>query len=1096
MGSNEIKKPICKTAFILLIILLGIKLCKAQTTLLVGSGETYTTISGAYAACTNGATNYIIEIRSTYTNTEAKPITLGANTALSVTIRPQAGVGAFTLGLVAGTETSIFNFTGGDNITIDGRAGGAGSSILTIENTQTAASKYAIQFSGGSTGNTIKYCTIKGSNSNATASATSSGVIMFGSGTNSTNTIDYCTIKQSGSNYPAVCVNSYDATNNNQISITNCNLVNFKYYGIWANGANNDNWTITGNSFYADYAQSGWANVVYMLHIADGTGYTITGNYFGGRAALCGGLAYTLSTSSSLIAIYVANCDAGSITISGNYIQNIALTSTFAGNQWAPFYIAAGAANFTIGSAGAGNDNTIGATSGTANIVCTDNAANSASAVQYFIGSILSTGTSTIEYNTVGAVTFNGSNVNVGKKIYGMYLDKGTLTFSNNTFGNTTSNNIILSPNAGAITYIIYVLGTSLGTTTTNSNIFRNIQNNAAAGAFNIVSALNQLTCNGNTFSGISSASSAKAYQSMIYFLGTEAVIITNNVVKALTFTHSNSEVAVVYINNVSATVDFSFNTIGESGTANDISLAGSDIHRGVLFSDCGDITCNSNTFQNFNGTSTGTGSRMICVHTGSPCDGTNTFTGNYIDNLTCAGAGTYALYSNYYLICGMYLSGNGTNLFSRNTITDLAATTTSAVTDLWVIGMQFLSASGTVTVEKNRITGLTHKGTIGGGAARIVGVRSTADGSSNYYNNVIILDNGANTNDMTINGFYIATTLTGTHNFYHNTVKIAGTTSGTAARAAWYSSSTTGTHVLRNNIFQNLSTGGSGLQYAIQKSAAGTTWTETNNYLEASTIGNWEGATKTTFANWQGVSGTNDKSSTITIASTGVVPAATSSDVQNTGFDMDAIVPTDIDGNARHATTPYMGAYEALVALPIKLLNFTAKAVAKLVEIRWTTVTEINNDYFTVERSADGIKFKSIAVKKGAGNSSSRLNYMDTDIRPLKGVSYYRLKQTDFDGKFSYSHIVAVKFSELNELKVSPNPTEHDVNLSFFSPGSNHYTFKIFDDKGSLVKSESYITAEGMNTLTVDLSRLNRGLYFIFLSSTEGLLKARIVKE
>ena len=108
-----------KSGFIILLILSITGRYKAQTTLLIGSGETYTTISGAYAACTNGAINYIIEIRSTYTNTEAKPITLGANTALSITIRPQAGVSAFTLGVVSGTETAIFSFTGGDNITID-----------------------------------------------------------------------------------------------------------------------------------------------------------------------------------------------------------------------------------------------------------------------------------------------------------------------------------------------------------------------------------------------------------------------------------------------------------------------------------------------------------------------------------------------------------------------------------------------------------------------------------------------------------------------------------------------------------------------------------------------------------------------------------------------------------------------------------------------------------------------------------------------------------------------------------------------------------------------------------------------------------------
>ena len=1069
---------------------------KAQTIIPVGSAETYKTIATAYAACTNAATNYIIELRATYTNTESKPITLGANTALSVTIRPQSGVGSLTLGLVSGTETSIFSFTGGDNVTIDGRAGGSGASVLTIENTQTAASKYVLQFSGASTGNTIKYCTIKGSNSGSTVNSTAAGIVMFGSGANANNTIDNCTLQQSGSNYPAVCINSYDATNNNQITVSSCNLVNFTCYGIWANGTMNDNWTINGNSFYSDRVQSGWTNAVYMIHIAGGTGYSITGNYFGGRAPACGGSAYTLSTSSSLVPVYVADCDAGSISITNNVIRNIALTSTFAGNQWAPFYIAGGDANFTIGTVGAGN--MIGSATGTGSIVCTDNAAATSAALQHITGAILSTGTSTIQYNSIGAVTFNGSNTSTSKKIYGIYLDKGTLTFSNNILGNSTAANISLSPNSGAVTYITYAMGTSLGTTTVSNNVFRNIQNNAAAGDFSVLYALNQLTCSSNTFSEISSASSFNPDQTIISFRVAEAVVITSNVFKAITFSNSNSQADIVYVDNVSASVNFSNNTIGEAGVVNDITFSGNEINRGVYFDDCGDIICSSNIIQNMYCNSTGTAARIIAFYTDSNSDGTNTYTSNTVFNLTCDGTGTYAINSNYYLISGFYLSGDGTNTFSRNVISNLAGTTTSATADLWVIGMIFPTPSGTITVEKNKISGLTHKGTIGTAAVKIVGIRTTADGNTNYYNNVIILDNGSNTNYMPIDGFFVVPSAgTGTHNFYHNTVKIAGTTSGTAIRTAWYTSATTGTYNLKNNIFQNTATGGSGAKYGIQKTTAGVTWTEANNYLQAGTIGNWHGTNKTTLTDWQGVSGTNNRTGSIVLAPSGVVPGATTSDVKNTGSDQDAIVATDIDGTARHATTPYMGAYEGVTALPVELLNFTAVASAKHVELKWITASELNNDYFTIERSADAKEFEPVLVQKGSGSSKALLHYTDSDAEPLNGLSYYRLKQTDFDGKYTYSSIVAVQFSNEQQLTVYPNPAEHGVTIRFFSPLENKCAWSLYDATGKLVRSATDILVfQDMNTLYIDLSNLDKGVYFISLSGQSLLFKNKILKN
>lgn len=101
---------------------------------------------------------------------------------------------------------------------------------------------------------------------------------------------------------------------------------------------------------------------------------------------------------------------------------------------------------------------------------------------------------------------------------------------------------------------------------------------------------------------------------------------------------------------------------------------------------------------------------------------------------------------------------------------------------------------------------------------------------------------------------------------------------------------------------------------------------------------------------------------------------------------------------------------------LPITLVSFTGSLVNEnSAQLNWVTASELNNDYFTVERSADAIDFTSLAVVQGAGNSNQTINYSTLDKSPLSGLSYYRLKQTDFNGQFSYSNIVHIEAAQSN---------------------------------------------------------------------------------
>ena len=118
---------------------------------------------------------------------------------------------------------------------------------------------------------------------------------------------------------------------------------------------------------------------------------------------------------------------------------------------------------------------------------------------------------------------------------------------------------------------------------------------------------------------------------------------------------------------------------------------------------------------------------------------------------------------------------------------------------------------------------------------------------------------------------------------------------------------------------------------------------------------------------------------------------------------------------------------------LPIVLLQFSAKPKNDFVEVEWTTASELNNDYFTVEKSPDGNEWTVAKIIEGAGSSTSPLSYAYTDHHPFPATSYYRLKQTDFDGTSSYSNPVAVKLKNIFPITVYPNPTSGEVIVSGF---------------------------------------------------------------
>lgn len=177
--------------------------------------------------------------------------------------------------------------------------------------------------------------------------------------------------------------------------------------------------------------------------------------------------------------------------------------------------------------------------------------------------------------------------------------------------------------------------------------------------------------------------------------------------------------------------------------------------------------------------------------------------------------------------------------------------------------------------------------------------------------------------------------------------------------------------------------------------------------------------------------------------------------------------------------------------ALPIELLFFNGKQEKESIGLSWATATELDNDYFNIEKSTDGIRWIVLETIQGAGNSTMNLQYTFEDKAPEAGIQYYRLKQTDFDGTFTYSVAIAINFegtANENSISIYPNPNSSNQ-LNF--RGIRHdlsYTLEVKKVTGELLYSQT------VNTHSITLPTLEKGMYLITLHA-EGNLEQETFK-
>ena len=175
---------------------------------------------------------------------------------------------------------------------------------------------------------------------------------------------------------------------------------------------------------------------------------------------------------------------------------------------------------------------------------------------------------------------------------------------------------------------------------------------------------------------------------------------------------------------------------------------------------------------------------------------------------------------------------------------------------------------------------------------------------------------------------------------------------------------------------------------------------------------------------------------------------------------------------------------------LPIELVYFTADEIGGGVRFAWETASELNNDYFTIEFSIDAVEFTELTTIEGAGTSTEPHFYRYSDFSTNCGVVYYRLKQTDFDGNFSYSKIVSVVFAD-NQITDSynyfiyPNPATDRISIG----GGKYESITFVSVNGKILRREAALSSH-------DITRLPKGMNYVIIHTADGDISESFIKR
>ena len=833
----------------------------------------YTTLKSVFDKINIGAHTGAIEIRVKASTTETASATIyqsgystsqGTSNYSSILIYPT--IEGLTIG--GNLNASLIDLIGADNVTIDGRVNATGAAkSLVLDNTSTGASANTVRFFNSAENNTVKWCTLKGSETYSTMGVVYFSTSSSGNG-NTSNTITNnditCSAYNSVSNRPLNAIYSYGTSGreNSSITISNNNIYNFLNPNVSSNGIQisgySNSWTVSGNSLYETTTIVPTGAFTYQpIRVNTSTNNLISGNYIGGSAASCGGAAFTVNANTThyFCGIYVNGGSGNPCIVQNNVIKNISYTSV-EDNPWDGIFINSGDVN-VIG-------NTIGATTGTGSITVT---------------TLIPAATATI---TSGAVNNDITSVGGGSG----YTSPPAISFSAPPAGGTAP--IATATLTGGVVTTIAVSNGGSGYITVPNVIFDGQSNNYSTSHGIINNSTGTVLINGNNFGSITIVGST------YYSHGFETT----------------------YNRGATGTTTFSNNLIGSLTTANSINISTpgnlalqkQDFY-GFYNNSGGTVLVTGNTIQNCTNAYTG-------VNTGSRCRpiasiaGSATIQNNTIKDIKTSSnqTGTVNNASMIGIVVSSTLDGT-TQTVSGNTISNLTNVSSSAAVNLY--GIFYSGAnSGTNSISGNFIHSLSLSSS--STSCEIDGIY-LSNGLTNTSNNIINLGVGVTTG-YKINGIADASGATNNNNVYFNSVYIGGTAAGGSSNtAALYNIANTSTRNYRNNIFYNARTGGSGTHYAILLAGISNLTIDYNDYYAPSgKVGKTGNIDRTTIGDLR--TGTGQDAHSLSINPVFTSAGSTNALDYYTSASLPAVsgtgITNDYDGLTRGAT-PKMGALE-----------------------------------------------------------------------------------------------------------------------------------------------------------------------------------------
>lgn len=657
---------------------------------------------------------------------------------------------------------------------------------------------------------------------------------------------------------------------------------------------------------------------------------------------------------------------------------------------------------------------------------------------------------STANAMLVSLIRIEAGNCNVG-------VNNGNITGDTSIDASTaTGASIVMTENYNSTSnYFRVVNSSSNGTINIENNIIGGIllENNNSSGirSYLIYSDESSANINNNSIGGVN-----------------------NNIVKK-----PDGYFRAIYSNTDNNPFSITGNTISGITTQSNFD---SDFYGIRISSGSGTPTVSKNTISNITINNIANEPRVYAIRNENPNALLDT---NIIENITISSSlsGTQ-----FY---GIHIDENSSNFtLQENRIENITLTNNSNTTTN-AIGI-YTDGSSSFTIQRNFLSDFTINSASNSSYFRGIHIHSAIQNS--LTNNVLLIDNDSLSNDIYIYGIYDQSS-SGTNNIWHNTVDIRGVLTG-SRRSACYYRTNGATRNIQNNIFNNRRYGGSGGHYAMYHNSTSGTMTCNYNllYNEYDMNKLVRYSSNRNFNSWQSQGfGTNSVNTAavqeLVNFSSGYQTTIMGNDIGNTTLG----ILIDHNKNSRPLNLGYdMGAFEIETSLlekplPIELLSFNAENEKTAIKTYWSTANEINNDYFTVLRSKNGYDFENIGIVIGAGNSNAILNYAFYDDHPYMGLSYYQLKQTDFNGTYSFSHIVPVYRNEFSIINIYPNPAADYIQLIIGSEKDDQVKIHAFNSLGKLVLNHSRQIQKGHSTIKINISHLASGNYSFVVTSSKG---------